>query len=146
MQVWVRFISGGRRGETIALNLPLNGAITIGRAETNVIVLPAGVDVAASSNHAELRNHNEQLVFVDKNSTNGSWVHGQRVTTCSVTNGLQVTFGRGGPEAQLYFQPDAAPVPAPAPAPAPAAAAHAYAQPQAAAASSGGDDGCEICG
>ena len=52
MQVWVRFLSGGRRGETVPLNIPGGGAITVGRADDNHIVLPANVDVAASSHHA----------------------------------------------------------------------------------------------
>jgi predicted component of type VI protein secretion system len=106
MQVWVRFLSGGRRGETVPLNIPNGGAITVGRADDNHIVLPPAVDVAASSHHCELRNQNNALVLVDTNSTNGTWVYGQRVTTVPLASGIRVTFGRGGPEAEVFFQPD----------------------------------------
>jgi hypothetical protein len=108
MQVWVQFLSGGRRGETVPLNIPGGGSITVGRADDNHIVLPASVDVAASSHHCELRNQNNALVLVDSNSTNGTWVYGQRVTTVPLASGIRVTFGRGGPEAEIFFQPDTA--------------------------------------
>jgi len=117
MQVWVRFLSGGRRGETVPLNIPPGGAITVGRADDNHIVLPANVDVAASSHHCELRNQNNALVLVDTNSTNGTWVYGQRVTTVPLASGIRVTFGRGGPEAEIFFQPDAASAAPAAPSP-----------------------------
>ena len=127
MQVWVRFLSGGRRGETVPLQVAMGGSITIGRADENMIVLPAHIDVAASSRHAELQNQNNTLVLVDRGSTNGTWVYGNRVQTVPLASGIRVTFGRGGPEAEVFFQPDAG-VPAPPAAPMPAQVARPPAQ------------------
>ncbi len=113
MQVWLRFLSGGRRGETVPLNIPPGGSATIGRADDNALVLPPAVDVAASSYHAELKIEGTSLVLYDTKSTNGTWVYGNRISSVPLASGVRVTFGRGGPEAEVFFQPD--PVPSPSP-------------------------------
>lgn len=109
MQVWVRFLSGGRRGETVPLSIPEGGAASIGRADDNTIMLPPAVDVAASSRHCELRPYQGVLWLMDQGSTNGTWINGQRVTQVQLPSGSRVTFGRGGPEAEIFSQADAAP-------------------------------------
>lgn len=122
MNVWLRFLSGGLAGQTLQLTVPEGGALSIGRADDNNVVLPADIDVAASSHHAQLVAQGGALHLYDQGSTNGTWINGQRVQHAPISNGTRVTFGRGGPEAEIYWQADqpAPPPPAPAPEPAPA--------------------------
>jgi hypothetical protein len=66
------------------------------------------VDPGVSRHHAELRVENDQVVLVDRGSTNGTFVNGQPVRRVVLTDGTQVTLGRttlvfrqggGGPHA-----------------------------------------------
>jgi hypothetical protein len=65
------------------------------------------VDPGVSRHHAELRVENDQVVLVDRGSTNGTFVNGQPVRRVLLTDGTQVTLGRttlvfrqgGGPHA-----------------------------------------------
>jgi hypothetical protein len=65
------------------------------------------VDPGVSRHHAELRVENDQVVLVDRGSTNGTFVNGQPVRRVMLTDGTQVTLGRttlvfrqgGGPHA-----------------------------------------------
>jgi pSer/pThr/pTyr-binding forkhead associated (FHA) protein len=54
-----------------------NGAATVGRQPSNDLVLS---DAAVSSNHARLNVDGGVLTVVDLNSTNGTFVNGQRLT------------------------------------------------------------------
>jgi FHA domain-containing protein len=65
------------------------------------------VDPGVSRHHAELRVENDQVILVDRGSTNGTFVNGQPVRRVVLTDGTQVTLGRttlvfrqgGGPHA-----------------------------------------------
>jgi Protein of unknown function (DUF3662)/FHA domain len=52
------------------------------------------VDPGVSRHHAELRVENDQVVLVDRGSTNGTFVNGQPVRRVVLTDGTQVTLGR----------------------------------------------------
>jgi hypothetical protein len=52
------------------------------------------VDPGVSRHHAELRVENDQVVLVDRGSTNGTFVNGQPVRHVVLTDGTQVTLGR----------------------------------------------------
>jgi pSer/pThr/pTyr-binding forkhead associated (FHA) protein len=52
------------------------------------------VDPGVSRHHAELRVENEQVVLVDRGSTNGTFVNGQPVRRVVLTDGTHVTLGR----------------------------------------------------
>ena len=56
--------------------IPVRSTISIGRNETNSIVL---VDLHASGNHAKLLIKNEILFIEDLDSTNGTLVNGKRI-------------------------------------------------------------------
>ena len=60
------------------------------------------VDPGVSRHHAELRVENDQVVLVDRGSTNGTFVNGQPVRRVALTNGTHVTLGR----TTLIFQQD----------------------------------------
>jgi FHA domain-containing protein len=52
------------------------------------------VDPGVSRHHAELRVENDQVVLVDRGSTNGTFVNGQPVRRVVLADGTQVTLGR----------------------------------------------------
>jgi len=52
------------------------------------------VDAGVSRHHAELRVENDQVVLVDRGSTNGTFVNGQPVRRVVLTDGTHVTLGR----------------------------------------------------
>jgi hypothetical protein len=66
---------GPRAGFTLRLN---NREITLGRAENSDLVID---DEYASTHHAKLVNLNDEWLLQDLNSTNGTYVQGNRVGT-----------------------------------------------------------------
>jgi pSer/pThr/pTyr-binding forkhead associated (FHA) protein len=56
--------------------IPVRSTITLGRNEGNSIVL---VDLHASGNHARLLIKNEVLYIEDLNSTNGTFINGEKI-------------------------------------------------------------------
>jgi hypothetical protein len=52
------------------------------------------VDGGVSRHHAELRVENDQVVLVDRGSTNGTFVNGQPVRRVVLTDGTHITLGR----------------------------------------------------
>ena len=67
------------------------GVTTIGRAPDNNIVL-GGTTV--SGYHAEVRYENGQYVLYDKNSRNGSFVNGRRISAPNLIKpGWRITIG-----------------------------------------------------
>jgi hypothetical protein len=126
--------AGALKGQRIQLRTPV---VNIGRADYNDAVLP---DESVSTSHAKLQRREGVWILTDLESTNGTFVDGERVQgDAPLAPGTMVRFG----DVQLVFEPtdDAmgvakgggtkmieafkapAPVPKPAaPAPAPKAA------------------------
>lgn len=52
--------------------IPIDGVITLGRKETNTIILD---DQYVSGNHAKIYERNGQYILEDLNSTNGTFVN-----------------------------------------------------------------------
>jgi len=65
-------------------------AATVGRNEENDIFL---VDPSVSRNHATLTLETDGATVSDLGSTNGTYVNGERVTTCHVASGDLISFG-----------------------------------------------------
>jgi len=116
--------SGTLKGQRIQLRTPV---INIGRADYNDVVLP---DESVSTSHAKLQRREGVWILTDVESTNGTFVDGERVQgDAPLAPGAMVRFG----DVQLVFEPtddamgvakgggtkmiEAFKVPAPAPAP-----------------------------
>jgi pSer/pThr/pTyr-binding forkhead associated (FHA) protein len=136
--------SGVLKGQRIQLRTPV---VNIGRADYNDVVLP---DESVSTSHAKLQRREGVWMLADLESTNGTFVDGERVQgDAPLAPGAMVRFGdvqlvfeptddamgvaKGGgtkmieafkpaPKPAAAAPPKAAPAPAPAPAPAAAAA------------------------
>ena len=82
-------IEGAEQGRMFELNTP---SITVGRAAPSEIVLR---DVEISRKHCSIHEEAGALYIADLNSTNGTFVDGQRVTSqTKLTDGCRVRVGR----------------------------------------------------
>lgn len=71
--------------------LPATGVATLGRAENNDVVL---MEASASRVHAEIRGGAGQWVLKDRNSSNGTFVNGQRVSgECHLAENDRIRIG-----------------------------------------------------
>lgn len=86
-------ISGDDAGATF----PLKDTVTFGRAEVNTVVLR---DAKVSRQHAKILMKGEDFVLVDLNSSNGTYVNGERVDEHVLTNNDEFSIG----DTTLQFQ------------------------------------------
>ena len=70
--------------------LTIDGAITLGRADNNAIVIP---ESAASRLHAEIMGARGSWTVRDQSSANGTWVNGERVREAVLQNGDYLRVG-----------------------------------------------------
>lgn len=88
--------SGQLKGQRLPVRVPV---VNIGRAEYNDLVIP---DDSVSSTHAKLQRREGVWVLFDNESTNGTWVDGERVTGEAMLGpGAVVRFG----EVSVMFEP-----------------------------------------
>src|SRR5712691_11556737 len=88
--------SGGLIGQRLAVKTPI---VNIGRADYNDLVVP---DPSISTSHAKLQRREGVWVLVDLDSTNGTFVDGERVKgEAPLAPGTTVRFG----DVQLVFEP-----------------------------------------
>ncbi len=96
--------SGALKGQRLPIRVPV---VNIGRADYNDIPLP---DESVSTTHAKIQRREGIWMVVDLDSTNGTYVDGERVTgDASLAPGALLRFG----EVRAFFEPadqnDAAP-------------------------------------
>src|SRR5712691_6952772 len=88
--------SGGLIGQRLAVKTPI---VNIGRADYNDLVVP---DPSISTSHAKLQRREGVWVLVDLDSTNGTFVDGERVKgEAPLAPGATVRLG----DVQLVFEP-----------------------------------------
>src|SRR6266576_3004368 len=88
--------SGGLVGQRLSVRTPV---VNIGRADYNDLVVP---DPSVSTSHAKLQRREGVWVLVDLDSTNGTFVDGERVKgEAPLAPGATVRFG----DVQLVFEP-----------------------------------------
>jgi hypothetical protein len=112
MQVELRITSGSRAGQREQFDKPV---ISIGRHPLNDLRFDPERDPDASSRHAEILVVGDKATLRDLDSTNGTFVNGQRIAAeRALFDGDLISFGREGPAVEFHAAP--APVPAAAPA------------------------------
>ena len=88
--------SGGLKGTRLIVKTPV---ANIGRADYNDLVLP---DESVSTSHAKLQRREGVWVLMDLDSTNGTYVDGERISADTpIAPGTLVRFG----DVQLVFEP-----------------------------------------
>jgi pSer/pThr/pTyr-binding forkhead associated (FHA) protein len=102
-------LNQGMTGRIFDLNVERT---TVGRVEDNTFQIG---DPSVSSHHAEILLQGPELLIKDLNSTNGTFINGEKITEAVLKPGQVLRFG----QVELKID-DGQPVSAPAPAPAPA--------------------------
>ncbi|HXW97396.1 MAG TPA: FHA domain-containing protein [Gemmatimonadales bacterium] len=88
--------SGVLKGQRLTVRVPV---VNIGRADYNDLVIP---DDSVSGSHAKLQRREGVWILVDNDSTNGTWVDGDRVTSeVALGPGTVIRFG----EVSVMFEP-----------------------------------------
>jgi pSer/pThr/pTyr-binding forkhead associated (FHA) protein len=88
--------SGTLKGQRLTVRVPV---VNIGRADYNDLVIP---DDSVSGSHAKLQRREGVWILVDNDSTNGTWVDGERVVgEMALGPGTVVRFG----EVSVMFEP-----------------------------------------
>jgi predicted component of type VI protein secretion system len=108
-------LSAGLAGRAHELNAE---RITIGRLEDNSFPL---TEPSVSSHHCEIITKGETVTVRDLNSTNGTFINGEKVTEAVLKPGQTLRLGQI--EMRLESDKPGASAPAPAPAPAPSSTA-----------------------
>jgi hypothetical protein len=77
-------------GEDAGAAYPIKGTTSFGRAESNTIVVK---DAKASRQHAQIQKHGGEYMLVDLNSSNGTYVNGEKVDEHVLSNGDEIMIG-----------------------------------------------------
>ena len=102
-------LNQGMTGRTFEVNVERT---TVGRLEDNAFQI---ADASVSSHHAEILLQGSELLIKDLNSTNGTFINGEKISESVLKVGQTLRFG----QVELKID-DGKPVSAPAAAPAPA--------------------------
>lgn len=100
MKIIVRVNDGTLAGRTFELE---NGFLTIGRSETCTIRFDPNTERIASKQHAFIETRPDGFYLRDNESTNGTFVNGERAATVKLNNGDTIQFGRDGVTATVQI-------------------------------------------
>jgi pSer/pThr/pTyr-binding forkhead associated (FHA) protein len=97
-----------RSGALAGTRFPVAGGLTrIGRAPDNDVVVAGSDSATVSLYHAEIDRNGESCRIRDLQSTNGTWLDGERITEAEVTPGTVIQLGTQGPEFVLLWEESA---------------------------------------
>ena len=100
MRVELRITSGSRAGQRELFD---KSVISIGRHPLNDLRFDPERDPDASSRHAEIRILDDKATLHDLDSTNGTFVNGQRIAgERALFDGDLMSFGREGPAVEFH--------------------------------------------
>lgn len=106
MRVEFRITSGSRAGQRETFE---KSVITVGRHPMNDFRFDVEKDADVSSRHAEIRVLDAKVTLKDLDSTNGTFVNGQRVAgERALFDGDLIAFGDSGPKVEFHIVADAA--------------------------------------
>lgn len=101
MLLEVKIMTGARAGQTKRLEKPV---ITVGRNPDVDIRFDPQKDLDVSGKHAEFRAKGPGYELHDLDSTNGTFVNGDRVNgSIAISTADTVRFGANGPEVEVSF-------------------------------------------
>lgn len=79
------------------------GFLTVGRAATCNLVFDPNAENMVSSKHAYIEAKPDGFYLFDSQSTNGTFVNGNRVQITKLNSGDNIQFGKNGPEARIVI-------------------------------------------
>lgn len=77
-------------GEDAGMAFPLKGTASFGRAESNTVTIR---DAKVSRQHAQLQQQGNEYILIDLNSSNGTYVNGERIEEYVLSNGDEIMIG-----------------------------------------------------
>ena len=89
------------KGESEKKIYLMNGSFKIGRDDTCHVHIS---DDLVSRIHAEVNFDQNQWWYIDQNSTNGSYIDGEKITCTLINDQIKLELGRNGPVILLNFQ------------------------------------------
>jgi len=101
MPIELRILSGARAGQRESFE---KGVITVGRHPTCDMRFDAHQDLEVSTRHGEIRAADGQYAIYDNQSTNGTFVNGERIPaggSRALNTGDVIGFGAHGPTASV---------------------------------------------
>ena len=94
-KAWLISHSGALAGTRYPLT---DGTTCVGRASVNEIVIDGADCAMVSQSHLEITREGERFRVRDLDSTNGTWLDGERITEAEVAAGKTIRLGNQGPE------------------------------------------------
>lgn len=104
--------NGSLAGQTFDLN---DGFMTIGRSDNCSVRFDPLNEKIASKQHAFIEAKSDGFYITDNNSTNGTFVNGERIQIAKLNTGDQIQFGRNGNTALVTIETQSVYEPVPAP-------------------------------
>ena len=86
-QIQFHFKSGPLTGQT----KPISAGMSIGRSDKNELVIQDGT---VSGQHCKIEYRSNQYMITDMDSTNGTMVNGNKVSTSEVKQGDKIQLGK----------------------------------------------------
>ncbi len=99
LTAWLVRMSGAHAGMRFPLGQPIT---TVGRGAQNDVCIQDSPTV--SIRHLEIRTDGREYRLFDLNSTNGTFLDGQRVLEASLTPSCNIQLGAGGPELTFLLE------------------------------------------
>jgi pSer/pThr/pTyr-binding forkhead associated (FHA) protein len=102
VQIVIQHLTGSDAGRSDVFPL---GSVRIGRDEACDVTLDLHRDLEVSSEHAELYLNPELgLCIRDLDSTNGTWVNGEKIEDTPIDAGAKIELGKGGVQLRLRLK------------------------------------------
>jgi RsiW-degrading membrane proteinase PrsW (M82 family) len=98
MKLQLRIASGTLAGRIFDLE---TGFLTVGRSENSSVRFDPMTERIASKQHCFLEARSDGFYITDNNSTNGTFVNGERVSTQKLRHGDHIQFGLNGTTGQV---------------------------------------------
>ena len=102
MKLRLTLTSGSLAGRSFELE---TGFLTIGRGDTCNVRFDPLTERIASKQHAFIEACSDGFYLSDNNSTNGTFLNGERVTSAQLHSGDEVRFGKNGVVARVDIDP-----------------------------------------
>ncbi len=84
-------------GDNAGAGYPVKGTLSFGRADANTVTLK---DAKVSRQHAQIQQQGKEFILIDLNSSNGTFVNGERIEEHVLANGDEIQIG----DVLLQFQ------------------------------------------
>ena len=101
MKLTLIFQTGSLAGQQRQLE---QGSLLLGRAPDCSIQFDAQRDTLVSNRHAVIQREGDAFFLLDQNSTNGTFLNGNRVSRTQLNPGDVIMFGNGGPQILVVIE------------------------------------------